>query len=1048
MADLYHLGSTNVFDELGVSNHTLLLSHESLALVEADENCNEISRISLNAGGANGTLVNAIPQPEGITMGDNGTMYVVSEPNQLFIFRNPNLNLNPVDIQSIVHTATTMGSSYTIPADVLEENTEYCWRINDGSGWTDYWSFTTTDFDNVCPEVEIINPASGTTYNTAGTIQIQANASDFGGNISGVEFYINGSLLGAGQLQGGTTYQINYTLISGSHTITAVATDDGGCQVTSTPINITANVANCPLVNITSPSDGLVIGSAAILPINANATDLDGTITQVEFFVDGQSIGVDTDAPFSIFYNMNQDGLHEIIAVATDDGGCSTPSETVTVQVGPNQPPVASVTQPINGDVLTSFQTLNIEVNANDPDGWVNKVEFFVNGNFIGEDTGAPYQILYNFDQSGTYNIIAIATDNAGTTSVMNINNNVIIEVDIDNFPPEVLMTSPADGASFTPFDVIELSADAEDADGDIQQVEFFINGTSYEVDDEYPFMVYWQPSVQGTYTIEAMATDEEGAQSVVDQVTVTIEFGPQFTTSAVISGGEQDVEEIDSDGFMYFGSSDLEIGRDNGRGMQALGLRFTGMNIPQGAMITEAYIQFRADESDNEATAAIITGEAADNAFDFTDTNYNLTTRPETNNSVFWTIPAWTTGGKGAAQRTPDIRSIIQEIVGRSGYSASSAFVIKIDATGQRVAESRDGNLPNDAPQLVVTYTLDACPQAGLPCDDGDGTTTDDITNGNCDCAGVQIVNNMAVLEVPILTGNDDAEERGTDGTVDLGSSDLELTYDRNITGNQIVGLRFDNIFLQPGNTIDSAFIQFTVDETRNEPGTLQIYGEADGASLPFASLPYDISSRTKTSASVSWSPPTWNSVGVATNVQRTPSIAVLVQEVVDNAAWDGLGRPITILIEGTGKRVAESYEGSAQASAKLIVYYQPTNIVNTNEEQDNEKPDVLKPGTTVSQANNSAKSQPRQSSIYDVNIFPNPATNSINVSVEFGDNQPQQGIVTLMNIQGQVIQQQTFQPVLQDNVEFDIKTLAQGIYIIQIQANNYKKTYEFIKK
>ncbi len=1052
IADLHYLGLTSGFDELDVSNHTLLLSHESLALVETDENCNEISRISLNAGGGNGTLVNAIPQPEGVTMDDNGTLYVVSEPNQLFIFENPNLNLDPIDVQSTVHTASTIGTSYTIPAGMLQENTEYCWRVNDGSGWTDYWSFTTAfDFPNVPPEVEIVSPFDDTTYNTPGTIQIQADATDFDGSIAEVEFYVDGSLLGTGQLINGTIYGINYTLIDGGHTITAVATDNNGMQTVSNPINISAIIPNnCPInVEITSPSTGLVIGSAAALNINATAQDLDGTIVQMEFFVNGQSIGVDATSTFNVPYNFFQDGLYEIIAVATDDDGCSSPSETIYVQVGPNIPPEAVLTQAWQDSTLTSFQTLMIKADAEDIDGTVTGVEFFVNGTFIGEDTSEPYQMLYDFNQLGNHDIVAIATDNAGATGTSNI---VTITVDINNFIPDVMVTSPANGATFTPYDVIKLSADAEDADGDVQHVEFFINGVSYEIDDEFPYLVYWQPPAEGTYVIRAIATDEDGGQSVVDQVTITVGFGQQFSTNSTISSGNDDVEEIDSNGEMYFNSSDLEIGRDNNRGEQTLGLRFTGMNIPQGAMITGAYIQFRADESDTGATSAVITGEATDNAAAFPTTAYNLTNRSETNSAVLWTIPAWTTGDKTAAQRTPDIRAIIQEIVGRNGYTSSSAIVIKIDGTGQRVAESREGNLPNDAPQLIINYTLDSCPQAGLPCDDGDGTTTDDVTNGNCGCAGQPTAINSSVIEVPILTGNDDAEETGTNGDVDLGSSDLELTYDRRSTGNQAIGLRFDNIFLAPGTLIDSAFVQFTVDETRNNSGTLEIYGEDDGDSQPFANVPYDISSRSKTGASVLWNPPTWNSVGIATDAQRTPDIKGIVQEIVSSTSWDGLGKPITILIEGTGKRVAESFEGSEEASAKLIVYYQPTNIVDNTNGQPNNTSGVRIPTSLAVQAanNNNSAADFRiiQDKGHSVDVFPNPATDRISVNVEFEDNQIEEGTAILMNTQGQLIRQKTFSPAFQDNIEFDVKSLPQGVYMIQIEAGEHKAISEFIKK
>jgi len=148
-----------------------------------------------------------------------------------------------------------------------------------------------------------------------------------------------------------------------------------------------------------------------------------------------------------------------------------------------------------------------------------------------------------------------------------------------------------------------------------------------------------------------------------------------------------------------------------------------------------------------------------------------------------------------------------------------------------------------------------------------------------------------------------------------------------------------------------------------------------------------------------------------------------------------------MTILIEGTGKRVAESYEGSIEASAKLIVYYQPTNIVNIGEEQPDTRGTHIPTFSSVQAVNNAANFRTIQEEQYGVDIFPNPATDRINVNVEFEDKQIEEGTITLMNTQGQFIRQKTFNPVFQDN-------LPQGVYMIQIQAGDHKMVREFIKK
>jgi hypothetical protein len=87
-------------------------------------------------------------------------------------------------------------------------------------------------------------------------------------------------------------------------------------------------------------------------------------------------------------------------------------------------------------------------------------------------------------------------------------------------------------------------------------------------------------------------------------------------------------VEEA-PDGGIYTGSSDLELIYDsyNG-GSQVVGLRFTGLAIPQGATITNAYIQFTVDERNSGTTNLTIKGHDSDDAPSFSTSSYNVSNR------------------------------------------------------------------------------------------------------------------------------------------------------------------------------------------------------------------------------------------------------------------------------------------------------------------------------------------------------------------------------------------------------------------------------------
>ncbi|HDZ27897.1 MAG TPA: hypothetical protein ENH65_15475 [Candidatus Aminicenantes bacterium] len=132
--------------------------------------------------------------------------------------------------------------------------------------------------------------------------------------------------------------------------------------------------------------------------------------------------------------------------------------------------------------------------------------------------------------------------------------------------------------------------------------------------------------------------------------------------------------------------------------------MRFNGVNIPQGAAITNAYIQFQAEESHSGTTSLTIQGQDIDNAPTFSSSSRNISSRARTTAFVPWNPVPWTTGEAGPDQQTPDIASIIQQIVSRQYWSSGNSLVIIITGTGERSAESYDGR-PSGAPLLHVEY-------------------------------------------------------------------------------------------------------------------------------------------------------------------------------------------------------------------------------------------------------------------------------------------------------------------------------------------------------
>ena len=206
--------------------------------------------------------------------------------------------------------------------------------------------------------------------------------------------------------------------------------------------------------------------------------------------------------------------------------------------------------------------------------------------------------------------------------------------------------------------------------------------------------------SAAGTYVLRLTADD--GELSASDEINIAV--NEVEGVEVRVAASSDDAEERASGG-MRLTSSDLDLVYHGSN--QTVGMRFNGVDIPQGATIVNAYLQFQVEETTSEATSLSIGGEAIDNAATFTSSAGDISSRARTAAAVTWSPVAWATVGEaGPDQRTPNIAPVIQEIVNRPGWTSGNSLVIVITGTGERVAESYDG-VSAGAPLLHVEYSL-----------------------------------------------------------------------------------------------------------------------------------------------------------------------------------------------------------------------------------------------------------------------------------------------------------------------------------------------------
>jgi type IV pilus assembly protein PilY1 len=323
----------------------------------------------------------------------------------------------------------------------------------------------------------------------------------------------------------------------------------------------------------------------------------------------------------------------------------------------------------------------------------------------------------------------------------------------------------------------------------------------------------------------------------------------------------------------------------------QLVGLRFTGINIPQGATVTSAVLTVTASSTNSADPIPAgggtpiwrISAEAIDNSQDFTAAANNLSGRLKTAATVDWAVPAME---QNQAYASPELTSVVQQVISRPGWCGSNDLTILIDkaADGIRHIYSADGD-STLSPRLTLTY--------------------DPATATGC----------YEAVETAQITGNyDDAEQDGS--SMNRTSNDLDIADKR-------VGLRFREIDIPKNATIVDAFIDFTADGNNSFGNpTVTISGQAADDPGAFTNSNNNISSRPTTSASVNWTTGDFS----YNNVYTTPDLKTIVQEIVNRSGWAPDNAMVFTMTTSSPNRTRSVYsrDGNGQKAPRLRITYQ----------------------------------------------------------------------------------------------------------------------------
>ena len=132
-------------------------------------------------------------------------------------------------------------------------------------------------------------------------------------------------------------------------------------------------------------------------------------------------------------------------------------------------------------------EDVEVEIATSDIDGSVASVELFVDDVSQSTLTMPPFEWTLSNLSVGDHELKATSTDDDGASRDAMIT--ISIEaVDGLNTPPTVNFTTPSDGDTFTEGDNLNVTATANDSDGNITGVEFIFDGNSQGTDNTAPY--------------------------------------------------------------------------------------------------------------------------------------------------------------------------------------------------------------------------------------------------------------------------------------------------------------------------------------------------------------------------------------------------------------------------------------------------------------------------------------------------------------------------------------------------------------------------------
>lgn len=301
----------------------------------------------------------------------------------------------------------------------------------------------------VPPTVNLISPINGMQFLPGTNLPIMASAHDPNSLIKEIQFFVNDTLVGTAIRSASdgsfsvnpsgsstATYTFNFPF-AGDYRVFVQAKDESGllAQSQTVTVKVREEDPTRPRVIMSHPLpvgggdtvNDVSVGSSMFM--NAIATDGDGTIKFVKFFINGQLVGSSVSGfrdIFSLYYKTTTPGNYIIFAEAVDNDGKrshSIPLQLNVYALEAQLPIVEMLPLSEQDEVVDAGAEINFAATANGGLVDIAQINFYVNGVLVDSvdtpDESDVYHSSIVLEKPGTYflNARAIEIDPLGLTT-------------------------------------------------------------------------------------------------------------------------------------------------------------------------------------------------------------------------------------------------------------------------------------------------------------------------------------------------------------------------------------------------------------------------------------------------------------------------------------------------------------------------------------------------------------------------------------------------------------------------------------------------------